>query len=116
VQQFQQALLAVAPWLTPDDIFVKATSQTGVDLHFSPRAREWFCYATEVKCVEALNIWAALKQAEANASVGHPPLVAFKRAHTEMYVALRLPDFVRLLPWPNLNPLLPQDETKPSLS
>ena len=91
-------LLQAAPWLEEGDIFVKATSQLGVDLHFSPRAQAWFRYAVEAKCVEALNIWAALQQAAENATEQHPPIVFFKRARTPMFVALRAEEFLKLLP------------------
>lgn len=107
VLAIRELLLQAAPWLEEGDIFVKATSQLGVDLHFSPRAAEWFKYAVEGKCVEALNIWAALKQAADNASEAHPPILFFKRAHTPMYVAVRAEEFLKLLPCPPQNPVPP---------
>jgi hypothetical protein len=96
----QAALLAAAPQLTEGDVFVKATSQLGVDLHLSPLARAWFQFSIEAKNVESLNIWKALKQATDNASPDLPPIVFFKRAHSDMFVALRAVDFLRLIPWP----------------
>lgn len=89
-------MLGTFAGLQPDDILVKATSQGGVDLHLSPAAHEYFPYAIEVKCAEALNIWAALTQAETNAGDGEP-VVFFKRAFTPMFVALRADEFVSLL-------------------
>jgi hypothetical protein len=74
--------------LADDDIHIKATSQGGCDLHLSPHAQSWFPFAIEVKSVEALSIWGALAQAEANAKKkGAPPVLFFKRAHSPLYVA-----------------------------
>lgn len=106
VQQVRDLMLMVAPQLQPDDLLVKATSMGGVDLHLSPAAARWFPFAIEVKCVEALNIWAALRQA-VDQSNGKPPIVFFKRARTELFVALRAKDLLNLLPWPNPSPSLP---------
>jgi hypothetical protein len=99
VEAVVNLLREAAPWLGEGDIFIKATSQLGADVHLSPRAREWLDYALEVKNVEALNIWAALRQATANARTC-PPLLFFKRARTGLYVALRAEDFLKLLPCP----------------
>jgi Holliday junction resolvase len=52
----------------------------------------------EVKRQEALNIWKALEQAERDAPEGVVPSVHFRRNRSEWYVALRLEDFVRLVP------------------
>lgn len=52
----------------------------------------------EVKRQEALNIWKALEQAECDAAEGMVPTVHFRRNRSEWYVALRLDDFVGLLP------------------
>ena len=101
IQVVREALLAAAPWLSDGDIFLKATSQLGVDLHLSPAARRWFKYGIEVKNVESLNIWQALKQAESQAGTD-PAIVFFRRAHSPLYVALSAQDFLALLPCPNV--------------
>lgn len=88
------ALLTRVLGLDEGDIFVKATSQTGCDLHFSPRAAKAFPFAVEGKKVEALNIWQALQQAESNASDALPAIVFFSRAHSPTYVALRAEVFL----------------------
>lgn len=74
--------------LAEADVFVKATSQIGVDLHLSEVARLAFPFSIEVKNVETLSIWAALRQAEENATPEMPAVLFFKRAGTRMYVAL----------------------------
>lgn len=80
--------------LSPGDVFVKATSQAGCDLHLSPAAEKAFPYSVEGKNVESLNIWQALQQAESNASEGRPAIVFFTRAHHETYVAMRAEVFL----------------------
>jgi Holliday junction resolvase len=55
----------------------------------------------EVKRVEALNIWAALAQAERDAAEGEVPTVHFRRNRSEWYVALPLTEFARLLAGPS---------------
>lgn len=99
VQDVQNLLLGHFFNLAEDDIFVKATSQGGCDLHMSPAARAHFPFAIEVKCVESLNIWKALAQASVNAIPKKDPFVVFfKRAHSPMYVAMRADAFLDLLP------------------
>ena len=86
-------LLRLTFHLGDGDVFVKATSQGGCDVHLSPLALDVFPFAIEVKNVEALNIWKALAQAQTNAD-GRTPIVFFKRARTQMYVALNAADFL----------------------
>lgn len=113
VQGVRLLLLRAFPALEDEDIFVKTTSQGGADLHCSPAAQRYFPFRVEVKCQEALNIWAALRQAAKNARE-RLPILFFKRARTEWYVALRAEDFVTLLPWPkNPPPMSLTPETKP---
>jgi hypothetical protein len=80
--------------LNDDDILVKATSMGGCDIHNSPRAQKLFPFAIEVKNQESLNIWKALAQSTVNCKKGLSPIVFFKRAGSEMYVALRAEDFL----------------------
>lgn len=69
----------------------------GVDLQLSTAAKLVFPFAVEAKCQEALNIWAALSQAEANAGDQATPLLVFARNHSDTYVALKFSDFLRIL-------------------
>lgn len=89
-------LLADSLGLPADDVFVKATSQVGVDIHLSPVAQARFPFSIEVKGAETLNIWQALKQAADQAKAGLPPVVFFKRAHTQLYVALDAEEFITI--------------------
>lgn len=94
VQLVVQHLLAAYD-LEEDDLLVKATSMGGCDVHLSPKAKATFPFAIEVKCQEALNIWAALAQAQANATPKNlPAVVFFKRANSPLYVALRADAFL----------------------
>lgn len=88
-------LLRRIPVLKPDDVWVKATSQGGCDLHLSPKAAEWFGFAIEMKHSESLAIWKALAQAEVNArKKSLPAILFFKRAYSPLYVALKAEDFL----------------------
>jgi hypothetical protein len=91
------ATLRHALGLEEGDVFVKATSQGGCDVHLSPAALRKFPFSVEVKNQESLNIWAALRQAELNAVPGRPAILFFKRAGSPLFVALMVPDFMRLL-------------------
>lgn len=95
VQQVRNLLIRVLG-LGEDDVFVKATSQIGCDLHLSPYAHQYFPYAIEVKNTEKLNIFKALAQA-ANNTEGDTPIVFFKRARTPLFVAIDAEHFVKLL-------------------
>ena len=66
----------------------------GEDLLLSPKARRVWPFYTEVKNVEALNIHKAIAQASGK---GRPPLVAFRKNATPMYVALPLTVLLSLL-------------------
>jgi hypothetical protein len=83
--------------LEDGDVFVKATSQGGCDIHLSPAAVRRFPFSPEVKNTETLNIWAALRQAELNATPGRPPILFFKRANSPEFVALQAAEFLRWL-------------------
>jgi hypothetical protein len=84
--------------LEPDDILIQTTSVGGSDLHFSPKAARAFPYAPEVKNVENLNVWQALKQAEINSrKKGGTPILFFRRNNSTMHVAVTADEFLRLL-------------------
>ncbi len=89
-------ILAKFPDLEPDDVKCAIMGETGKDLHLSPAAQRRFPFAVECKNQEKLNIWSALKQAQANAG-GHTPLVIFKRNRSDIYCCLTLDDLLELL-------------------
>lgn len=88
-------LLKRAPQLEADDIRSTSMGASGVDILLSPAARKIFPYSIECKAQESLNIWTALEQAEENKG-DHTPLLCFKRNRTEIYVALKLEDFLNV--------------------
>jgi hypothetical protein len=93
----REALMKWAPDLRPGDIETTSSGACGEDLKLSPAAREIYNYAWEVKCQESLNIWSALEQAESHAEgTERTPILAFKRNRTELFVALKLEDFLKL--------------------
>lgn len=89
-------LLKHAPHLTENDIRSTSMGASGVDILMSEAALRAFPFAIECKCQESLNIWAALEQAEDNRGQ-HKPLLAFKRNRTDIYVALKLTDFLGVI-------------------
>jgi hypothetical protein len=91
------ATLRHALGLEEGDVFVKAGAQGGCDLHLSPAALRRFPFSIEVKNDERLAIWAALRQAELNATPLRPPVLFFKRANSPQFVALSAADFLRCL-------------------
>lgn len=79
--------------LDPRDVGVAIMGTSGTDIKLSPLAEKYFQYSVEVKNQEALNIWAALKQAEANVLPGTKPMLCFRRNRTPMYVVLKAEDY-----------------------
>jgi hypothetical protein len=92
------------PTLTEADIYQPVGTVPGPDIHLSEAARRRFPFVIEVKNQEALNIWAALKQAESHVE-GHIredgqramlPLLFFKRNRSELYVAMHAARFLEM--------------------
>ena len=97
LQQEVRALLVEAfHQLLPDDIRSTAMGQSGEDLQMSPLARQHIPFSFECKNQEKLNIWSAIKQAEAN-DQGYDPAVVFKRNRAKTYVAIPFDAFVDLI-------------------
>jgi len=78
------------------DISARVMGASGTDVVLSPMARITIPFNIECKAQENLNIWSALKQAEAN-SVGRIPLLLFKRNRTEAYACLKWKDLLELV-------------------
>jgi len=84
--------------LPEEDIRPASMGMSGMDILLSSRGRAQFPFAIECKAQEALNIWDALKQCEANAAKEKlVPLLVFKRARTKTYAVLEWPDFLNLI-------------------
>ena len=67
----------------------------GEDLMLSPAARLLFPYSIECKNTETLNVWAAWKQACANAGE-HAPLLIIKRNRAQPLAVVDAKHFVKL--------------------
>jgi len=83
--------------LQEGDLKPSLMSEQGEDIKKSPAAIKVFPYSVECKSQEKLNIWSALKQAEENCPTGQTPLVAFKKNRSNIYVALKFEEFLKLL-------------------
>jgi hypothetical protein len=98
-QEIRDAILDAFPVLEPDDVRSTSMGASGADLLLSPAARNLFPFYVEAKNQEALNIWAALEQAEAGSTKVFTlaePLVVFRRNKSRIYAALPFED---LLNW-----------------
>lgn len=97
VQHLRDRLLAWAPDLSPDDIYMPTTSQPGRDIFFSPKAQAIFPYAVECKNVEKLNVHQAYAQSKTHIKAeGEIPMVVFSKNRSEVLIALSLEDFLKL--------------------
>ena len=83
--------------LVEDDIRSTGMGQPGQDLLLSPTAQKLFPYAVECKCQEQLGIWAAISQAEKNATKDLKPVVIFKKNHSKTYITLEFDEFLKIL-------------------
>jgi hypothetical protein len=99
-QEVVAAILAAFPHLQPDDVTSRSMGAGGTDVLLSPAAKHFFPFAVECKNVEAVNIWAALDQAQAHVppqgALLHP-LVVFKRNKSETYAALPFDTLLNLV-------------------
>jgi len=92
-QRVAKAFLHIFPSLTELDLYSLGMGQSGRDIFLSTAAEKLCRYDIECKNQESLNIWAALKQAEANTTKeGRVPLVVFSRNHAPDYAALPFSD------------------------
>ena len=79
----------------PEDIESRSMGAGGEDLIMAKAARNLFPYSIECKNQEALNIWAAYKQAEENCK-GYEPLAVIKRNHHKPLAVVDLEAFILL--------------------
>lgn len=89
-------LLKAFPKLEEGDILVTSSSVTGVDLIFSPFAKQTLPFAVECKNQEKLNIWSSLAQAKSHSTVD-TPLLVFSRNRDDIYCALKFSDLLEIL-------------------
>ena len=82
------------PTLEADDIKPAIMGERGVDIKLSPAARRLIPWSIECKNTQRLNIWSALAPATGNVTDGTRPAVVFSRNRTEVFIAVRLDDFL----------------------
>lgn len=92
-QEVRDAILAAFPHLEPDDVRNTPMGTQGEDLLLSPQARRVWPWYTEIKNVEALNIYKAIDQASGK---GREPIVVHRRNKTRLYATLPLSELLEL--------------------
>ena len=98
-QEVKALLHRFFPTLSDDDIQVTPSGVRGEDLVLSPEARALFNYTSEVKNVEAINVWEAYAQAQAHHQKRPTttPLLIFRRNKSKLMVCLDFETFLRLV-------------------
>ena len=95
LQQWVRTQLIEQLDVHPEDIESRSMGAGGEDLIMARAARHHFPYSIECKNQEALNIWAAYKQAEENCK-GYEPLAVIKRNHHKPLAVVDLEAFILL--------------------
>ena len=99
-QRVARNILDAFPHLGEDDVVSTSMGAPGEDVRLSPTARIAVPLSIECKCVEKLNVWACLEQAERNAPDGTTPCLVFSRNRAPTYA---------VVPWEFLLTLLSQE-------
>jgi hypothetical protein len=86
-QKVAADIVRVFDELSEDDVRSVSMGCNGEDVLLSPLARTKVPFSIECKNTERLSIWNAIEQCKKNAD-GHPPLVVFKKNHSDMYAAV----------------------------
>lgn len=96
--QVKELILKYFPELEQDDVLVTPSGVTGPDLSLSPKAKSLVPLVIECKNVEALNVWAALTQAESHKKQADlMSVLFFKRNKSKLYAALDAEELLALL-------------------
>lgn len=93
-QAIRDSILERFEDLEPDDVRSTSMGAGGEDLLLSPAARRKLPLSIEAKNQERLSIWKAHEQAEANCPEGSAPAVIFKRNYSDVYISMKLEDFL----------------------
>lgn len=94
----RESLLKNFDSLESEDIAVTPSGVQGPDLWMSPMAQRAIGFVFEMKNQEAINIWAALAQADRHAeATGLPGALVFARNRTQPRVAIKLEHFLNLI-------------------
>lgn len=96
--EVKDLILKYIPVLSPDDIVITSSGDTGEDLKFSPKARNLLPFTIECKNQEKINIWKSIKQSQSHGQkLGHFPLLAFKKNNHELMACLTFELFLQIL-------------------
>lgn len=87
-QKVARAILDVFPHLTEDDVRSTSMGAPGEDIQMSPLARQALPLSLECKCVEKLNVWSCIEQAQKNTPDGATPCLVFSRNRSDTYAVL----------------------------
>mgnify|MGYP006952539449 CR=1 FL=1 len=87
-QKVAQSIRDAFTELTPDDVRSTSMGAGGEDVQMSTRARMCVPLSVECKCVEKLNVWQCLEQAERNCPSGATPCLVFSRNRSGTYAVL----------------------------
>lgn len=96
-QKIRRDLLDAFATLQEDDIRSVSMGASGEDILMSPAAQDAIPFSFEAKCVERLNIYAALEQARSNCPLTRVPAVVFRKNHFDAHVAIPWETFLELL-------------------
>lgn len=83
--------------LYDEDIESRQMGGAGTDVILSPAAKKLIPFDIECKNQERFNINETIKQAILNSKNGRIPLIVFTKNNDDVYVGLKLNDFLRVL-------------------
>lgn len=97
-QETKELLHKYVSSLEDGDIVVTPSGVTGVDVYLSPSALKKIPLTIECKNQESIQIWKALEQSESHAKcTPYSPALFFRRNRSDLYVALKAEDFIRMI-------------------
>ena len=68
----------------------------GEDILLSTSAQSCIPFSVECKCVEKINIWACIDQAERNTPEGRTPCLVFSRNRSKAYAVIELDSLLNI--------------------
>lgn len=87
-QKVARSILDAFPHLADDDVRSTSMGAQGEDILLSAAARRALPLSLECKCVERLNVWQCIEQAQNNTPNGATPCLVFSRNRAPTYAVL----------------------------
>jgi hypothetical protein len=87
-QKVARSILDAFPHLEEDDVHSTSMGAPGEDIQLSTAARNALPLSIECKCVERLNVWQCIEQAQSNAPSGATPCLVFSRNRSPTYAVV----------------------------